>query len=112
MNLRQAFDLLNIRIKHDDLEEIKSTKDLERMSYFGFGQWVRNTLHLWEDNGTQDIVADILKIPNHPKYTDGFILPGQPPRRADVDETLLHPDNCSHVMILIYKDYLNGMVKI
>ena len=112
MNLREAFDILNVMIPIKDQEEIKTSPDLEKMSHFGFGQWIRNNLHLWEDNGTQAIVQDILALPNHNKYTTGFVLPGQPPLREHVDDTLVHPDNCSHVIIQIYRDYLNGLIHI
>lgn len=106
MNLRQVFDILNITLPVATQDAIQESD----FDHFGFGRWMRNICKFWED-GTDEIVADILRLPNHSTYTSEYVLPGQL-QTGDVDNSLEHPDNCSHVVFMIYKDYLNKKIAI
>ena len=75
-----------------------------------FGRWIRNTCELWE-HGTAKCVADIIQAYLAKRITSKYLdenvfthpdLPfdlGNAQQATGADSSLLHPDNCSAIIV-------------
>ena len=84
----ECFALLDEMLGKEDKETIVKTEYTFQL-HFGLGMWIRNN---WIYNRTEEETNDFLK-----QFVDD-----------EEDLFMIHPDDCSDVIIQAYQKYLKG----
>lgn len=108
--LVDIFLLLDRRLDADDKKTVLEMTPVEL--HMGLGKWVRNNARLWTD-GVDLVVEDVMRLKNtYPiPYLEQFVAPGTVGvDDKGVDNSLLHPDNISSVVIFLYKQWLSDVL--
>ena len=108
--------------KNDDGKQViekltRVYRSRNAMEHFGplGGMWVRNSTHLWTPGVADDIAADVIDLRRRypiELLDDGTILDTNEDPPNGIDCRLTHPDNLSWVLVMLYSDWLKGVLKL
>lgn len=79
--------------------------------HMGLGMWVRNNCGYWEDDGTNNVVRNVLALRDSGFHIGGIERLVTSKLSSDlneqVDYNIYHPDNICGIVLELYHGYLN-----
>lgn len=113
MLLKECIEILKKDMALSDQEKFKETpkKDLIRYHHT-LGRGIRNRFGLWKENGTNELVKDILdRYPNimelNPELNEETDM-----NKEEFAYSIYHPDQCSYIVMESFWNYLMGIEEI